>query len=151
MAAHDPPRESLAGLLERQHEVLAALLALSRRQGDHIDAEDDEGVLAVLAERQPLVDELLRLGDRIRPLRAAWERHVGALPAAQRHQVARHEEEIAVIARSLAARDEDHRASLARRRNDLADQLAELGTRRGALSAYRGVVPGGATYQDREA
>ena len=151
MTAHQPPSDSVPSLLERQHELLAALVALSRRQGDLIEAEDDDGVLAVLAERQPLVDELVELNTALRPWRAAWDRHLAALPPAQRDHVARRAEVVAGLARTLAARDEEDRGRLARRRDDLADELAALGTRRGALTAYRVAVPGGATYQDREA
>jgi hypothetical protein len=147
MTAHD----TLAGLLERQHELLTALLALSRRQTEFIHAEDDEGVLAVLAERQPMVDALVSLHQSLRPYRAAWDRHLAALPPPQRDHVARRAEVVAALAATLAARDDADRRLLAQRRDDLADELAALGTRRGALSAYRAPVPGAATYQDREA
>jgi hypothetical protein len=151
MTTHEQSAHSPAGLLERQHELLTALVALSRRQGELIDAEDDAGVLAVLAERQPMVEELVALNDLLRPHRAAWDRRLAALPAPQRDHVVRRSELVAALARTLASRDEADRRRLARRRDDLADELAALGTRRGALSAYRAVVPGGPAYQDREA
>lgn len=153
MAAHEPKTDAacLAGLLERQHEVVAALTDLSRRQGERIDAGDDDGILSILAERQPLVEEFSAISARLLPFRAAWERHLSTLAPAQREQVHRRAELVSSLAAALAARDEADRRRLAARRDELADELAAMGTRRGAIAAYRGLVPGGATYQDREA
>lgn len=151
MTEHTPPHDGLLCLLERQHEVLSSLLSLSRRQGEQIESANDDGVLEVLASRQPLVEELVRLNESLRPYREAWDRHLAALPIGQRDHAARRAEVVASLARTLAQRDESDRVRLATRRDALADELAQLGTRRGALSAYRPPPRAGAAYQDREA
>jgi hypothetical protein len=142
---------ALVGLLERQHELLSRLDALSRRQGACIDADDDNGLLAVVGQRQEVVDLLTRLSLELAPYRTRWEAHLAAMAPDGREQVRRRVGVLSALAGAIAARDAVDRARLASRRDRLAEELTGLGMGREAMTAYRQRPAAGPSFQDREA
>jgi hypothetical protein len=61
--------EELSSLLERQLEILSALLMLAQQQVDYLGADNVELLLSMLARKQPLINELLELQANLQPFR----------------------------------------------------------------------------------
>jgi len=137
--------DTLTDRLERQLATLERLDALATRQEWLIDEGDADDILALLAERQMLVSDLVELGGRI-------EADVEALmPGERTDRVADLLDQIAGRAERIAARDEEHRRRLEARRDELATEMAAVGRGRKALAAYgAGNGRPSARFQDRE-
>lgn len=147
-----PGPARLEALLAEQRELLGRLEALSLRQGDLIEGDDDEALLELLGERQRVVERLAASRHELTAGRASWDGVLGQFPEDQRHEIRRRLEHIAGLARSVAARDEADQRRLQGRRDRLAEELAELGRSRGALAAYGGPPAArGPGFQDTEA
>jgi hypothetical protein len=151
--AERPPHECEVAieLLERQLAIYQELEELSRRQPSLIEADDTDGLLSLLAERELVVDRLSVISDELAPLKADWPRVSASMSGSSRERCREAIDEIAVVAETLARRDAADRATLEQRRADVASELAGLRAGRGALSAYgpeRASVP---RFQDREA
>lgn len=137
--------DTLTDRLERQLATLDRLDALAERQDRLIDDGAADALLALLAERQSLVDDLVELGSRI-------EGEVAGLGDRPPDDVATMLDAIAARAGRIAARDEQHRRRLEARRDGLAAEMAGVGRGRTALAAYRGgPAERGARFQDTEA
>lgn len=65
----DLETSELRKCLERQLEILSALLLLAQQQADCLGADDVEVLLSMLARKQPLLAELLELQEKLRPYR----------------------------------------------------------------------------------
>jgi hypothetical protein len=148
-AAHWAPR--LARVLDRLHEQFAALDALSAHQGPLVESDDPEPLLALLAERRSIIDQIERTNRDLEPLRPEWERGAGSLAAFLRDQIRVRIDRIGDLADAIARRDEADQARLACRRDATADRLIEIGRARGAVAAYGTARAGGAAFQDTEA
>lgn len=67
---HPPqPNERMLTLLTRQNDLLDRLLALGRRQLDAIENSRMSELLGLLAEKQPLVDQLSELAIGLKTIR----------------------------------------------------------------------------------
>ena len=142
-------------LLEEQRRVLAELDSLSIRQRGLIALEDPAPLLALMDERQTLVDRIELLSLRMAPMRARWEESptFDLDGRAIRDAV----ERVAALARAIAARDAQDQESLAQRRREIGAELAQMSGGQRAVHAYAGGAPtrggggGVAAFQDREA
>jgi hypothetical protein len=147
MTAPDTTHDAtLTDRLERQLATLDRLDALAERQDRLIDDGAADALLALIGERQALVDELVGLGRSI-------EAEVDQL--APERRTPRVDDLLDAIARRagrIAARDEQHRRRLEARRDELASEMTGVGRGRTALAAYAGGASGrGARFQDTEA
>lgn len=147
-----PGPARLDALLDEQHELLARLEALSCRQSALIEGDDDQSLLALLAERQDVVDRLSASRHELLSGRQGWDRVLERFPETRRQVIRGRLEQIAELARVVAARDEADRRRLEARRDRLSEELADLGKSRGALAAYgTRVTDQGPSFQDTEA
>lgn len=137
-------------VLETIESLYAELDAMGDRQRTLVDAEDPAPLLALLGERQRVVDELRAADDRFRPLGARLERERAGLSPEERERVDACLEGIAAIAARVRDRDEETQGQLAQRRDSIAAELSGLSKSRTARAAYGG--PGVPTprFQDRE-
>jgi len=140
------PASGVIALLDEMLRLYERAVSMS---AEAAGAGDGEGVLETLHRRQAVVDELRALDSAATSLR---ERLGGsAMGADDRAAVERKLAVVAGAARRLATADEELRAGLARRRDELADELASSGRGRAAHAAYasqRG--DGAARMQDTE-
>lgn len=144
-------RPALFRLLGEQRSRLERLERLSERQGGLIERGDTDGLLALLAERQPLVDELAGLTDEVQPYRAAWAEVLRVLGPADGERAMREAEWLESAAARLAERDRRDAATLEARRDAMAQEISAMPAARGAVAAYSGGRPSdGARFQDRE-
>jgi len=142
----------LVALLEEHRQLYQRLEALARRQTELIGADDTDGLLAVLAERQGVIDQLNHGHRRLEPARRDWERVSAEVPADEREHVRALLAEVTELAGRLAARDDEDRRRLEARRDQIADEMVSLSRSRRAVAAYGapGGAAGRATFQDRE-
>lgn len=143
--------DRVEGLLEEQARLFARLEGLGAAQGAMIDADDAEGLLGVLAERQRIIEEVGRTNAELDPVRARWDQFIAGLPEAERDRLRRRIDAIAEAAARVAAGDEADRRRLEARREAVAVELSQLSRGQGAVAAYGGTSAGGPRFQDREA
>lgn len=137
----------------RQLELLRELERISAGQRDLIEAEDPEPLLAHLATRQDLINQLDALHDHSRELRAAFDLHARSLPADLQSSIRTTLDAVAATAQSVMRRDAADQDRLQRRRKSLAAELAELAGNQRASKAYvqGGSSPAAGTMQDHQA
>jgi hypothetical protein len=129
----------------RQLELLRELERMSAGQRDLIDAEDPEPLLAHLASRQDLINQLDALHEQSRDLRAAFDAHARLLPTELHTSIRTTLDGVAAAAQSVMRRDAADQDRLQRRRKSLAAELAELAGNQRANKAY---VQGGPSATD---
>lgn len=141
-----------ATLLAEQAELLSALDGLSRRQRSLIAGEAPEELVALMDERQHIVDRLESLTTRMTPMHTRWSEGARALSQGQRSDIETRLKSLASLAREIAARDASDQELIARRKQEIAQELASTSGNQKAMHAYAGSSPsGGAVFQDRQA
>lgn len=132
----------LIALLEQQRSVFAALRELGGRQRMLIGSDDAQALLRVLADRQRLVDDLSRLGERLAPYRREWSRALEQLEPAARAMVqelvAENDQRLA----SLLQADQQDAVALSARRDGM---QRELSTQARSAQASRAYAAAGVT------
>lgn len=143
--------DRVVALLRRQQQAYARLAALGERQRVMLAADDFDGLLSVLAQRQVVVDEIGTAAGALAPLRDQWTEQTARLNAADRASLDSLCDAVALAAREQAARDEQDRERLAARRREIMATVAGLARGRGAVAAYSGAAASAAPrFEDRE-
>lgn len=150
----DDPAEwgpDLRRLVATQAELCRQIESLGARQTALVQADDTDGLLRVLAERQGLIDELSVLNQAIGPYREQWESFSARLPEHERAALRRLVGEIEGVVERIAARDGSDRIELEKRRDSVAQALGGIRRGKGAVTAYASgpQADRGPTYQDR--
>lgn len=138
-------------LLTSQRALLGELDALSQRQSALIDGEDMEPLLALLDERQRVIEQVLPVSRTLDELRWRWRTVRAALPASRRDQVQHAEDALLGLFTQVARRDERDQARLKNRLESAGVQLAGLATSRRAAGAYAQMPAVAPRFQDRHA
>lgn len=136
----------VTALLTLQRDLYLRLGELAQQQRALISADQPEVLLAVLSERQTIVNRLARLNEQIAPHRRNWDVTYAALDAAQRDTVTALLNEINGLLRTILSTDAEDQAHLAARRQQAGRELDGLNRRREATSAYAG--PSGTGLRD---
>ncbi len=141
----------LARVLDRQRDLYLRLDALSRTQADAIHAEDTDGLLSILAQRQALIDDIAALNEDLAPFVDRWDDLAPRLSPEQRAPLRARFDEVAQLVKEIADRDDADRRVLESRRAVVAAELNSLSSARGAVRAYAGADRGAPSprYQDR--
>lgn len=139
----------LVRLLERQIDLARQLDVLSEEQTGLVAAGDGPGVLDVLIRRQPLVDELVRVGGELDPFTRNMGSLLPALAAPERAEVVSRIGRIDELLSTIGARDEADGQALQQQRQKVGQELADLSRNRSALNAYDD-GPAGPAFQDRQ-
>jgi hypothetical protein len=138
-------------LLDAQRDLLGELDALSQRQSTLIDGEDLEPLLALLDERQRVIEQFMPASRALDELRWRWRTVRAALSESRREQVQRAEDAVLHLFTQVQRRDERDQARLKSRLDSTGAQLASLATSRRAAGAYGPITPSTARFQDRQA
>jgi hypothetical protein len=136
-------------LLALQRALLGELDALSQRQSLLIEEPVLDPLLAVLEERQQVVDRITQSHRTSEQLRAQWDSMQSHLPEAHRQQVQREIDAVASLAEQVRARDERDHARLKQRLEGVTAELAGLATTRKAANAYAPAPASTPRFQDR--
>ncbi|MEM9372763.1 MAG: hypothetical protein AAGA55_03890 [Planctomycetota bacterium] len=135
-----PPIQAAARvrvLAERMRERCLRLDEISAGMGAQTVDEAPDAIVLALAQREPLVRELAGLGDEL----AAILNDPGAVRELGEHehrQIRARMGELEQVMARIRERDRETRATLQRRRDGLADQIASVNIHRGAARAYSG-------------
>lgn len=138
-------------LLTSQRALLGELDALSQRQSALIDNEDMEPLLALLDERQRVIDQVMPVSRTLDELRWRWRTVRAALPESRRDQVQHAEDALLGLFTQVARRDERDQARLKSRLESAGAQLSGLATSRRAAGAYGQTPAAAPRFQDRHA
>ena len=136
----------LIALLDDQRAAILELDAITRERRDRIRARDGEGLLALTARRQNVIDRLAKSADAGMREREQWEG--GTVAEWRVREVRRRIEEMVRAHQRLEAADIEDAALLAATREEMARELADLATGQRAVSAYGPARPDGARFQD---
>lgn len=143
--------DGLFALVREQIGLYEKLEELSLRQHGLVEDEDTDALLAVLGERQRLIEDISAVASRMTPYRAGWDDHVGKLGEGDRQSLRQGLDSLASMMARIASRDEHDRRTMEDRRQRVQSQIA--GVKRGgaAVKSYGQAQPRGPRFQDREA
>lgn len=122
--------------LQRHLSVHKQLLELSRQQRDLITADDPQPLLALLADRQLLVDELTKLNRVLVPLQSRWREYREQLSAGVGERIDTLLRETTETLQLIIAADQQDAGLLAVRKAGVAGEMATLDQGRQAFDAY---------------
>jgi len=126
----------LLQLMEHQRVLYRRLSALAEQQRTLVVAEDPQPLLALLAERQRLVDGLTGLNLKLAPYRRHWTRVYTALDAAARKRVTELVDEANRTLSLILHNDGRDCQTLSVRRQSTAERLSEIDAVGRANAAY---------------
>lgn len=141
--------DRLESLVREELAILGQVDALSQRQGSLVMLDDAGPLLALLEERQGLIERAAVLAGEVGTLR---ERCLSesSLPASRWKAVQRECNAVADLAERISQRDREDAGHLSRLRDVAATEMSQLGKGKDATAAY---VPRGSgtepKYQDR--
>lgn len=128
--------EELVTLLGHQRTLFRRLSMLAERQRALVVEDDARPLMALLAERQKLVDGLTGLSARLAPYRERWSEVYAALDDTSRRAVAvMLEEANAALGRIVQADGKDCE-TLSARRESISQRLSERTAAGSAHGAY---------------
>lgn len=136
----------LIALLDEQRSAILELDAITRERRDLIRARDGEGLLAMAARRQGVIDRLAKAADAGKREREQWE--TGTIAEWRSREVRRRIEEMVRAHERLEKADTEDAALLAAAREEMARELADLATGQRAVSAYGPAKADGPRFQD---
>lgn len=122
--------------LQQHLSIHKQLLELSRQQRDLITADDPQPLLALLADRQLLVDELTKLNRVLVPLQSRWREYREQLSAGVGERIDTLLRETTETLQLIIAADQQDAGLLAVRKAGVAGEMATLGQGRQAFDAY---------------
>lgn len=122
-------RHVLVQRLARQRSLLAQLESMADEQDRLVRDEHTDELLALLAERQQIVDEIVDLGRDL-------DQDLGDVATHPDEAVQALREQIEASVTRIARRDEANRAHLTRRKRELSAEMAGVGRGRNAMAAY---------------
>lgn len=146
---HDTDGDALVSSLESQTRIYQRLRQLVAKQRALVSVEDPSELLALLAERRKVTDELNGLTDGIGRFSKRWARARSSLSAEQRRRVDRLVTESRSTLKEIMAADTEDSRILAVRKDRVATALTEIPAERATLSAYGRDATATATIVDR--
>ncbi len=143
--------ESLGRRIEELDALLDRLGALGDGQGELIADERTDELLALLAQRESLVEQVVRASEQVDALRRRWDEMSSGLDESTLAPLRQKLDELTASAGRIAARDERDRSELVVKRDELSKRLAGVGVGRRAMNAYSDPNAGSTPrFQDRK-
>jgi hypothetical protein len=136
----DRPDERVAALLTEQRDMYRQLSRLADQQRGLITGNETERLLAVLAERQRLVERLTATGRELKPLQANWSSVRDSLSPQQAGDVDALVGEVKALLTEILERDEADTALLSARKSETSQAMGTLQVSRRAGTAYAASV-----------
>jgi hypothetical protein len=128
--------EVLLGLLDRQRQLYRRLLELANQQADLVTVGNPDGLLAVLAQRQTLLEEIKKTNDSLAPFRQRWDDVTRLLDDQQRAEASAAISEINERLQQIMQRDQTDSETLQLRCRKIGQELQTARTGRSAVRAY---------------
>lgn len=127
---------ALASLLRQQLALYQQLAELSRQQAQLLDQGAVDGVLAVLGQRQKLIEALTGLGQQIDPFRDRLPALWPTLAPAHRDELSSLLDQIQGLVKGILDQDGRDRNILASARDKVGGELRQTSSAGRAVSAY---------------
>ena len=124
-------------LLREQASLYERLESFALRQRGLVLGEDSGPLLAMLAERGKLSQQLAEVGSRLAPIRKDWTSYRERLSSAQRAEADRLLHEAGARLQRVIESDEQDVRVLSGRKHAVADSLSKTHATFRALHAYR--------------
>lgn len=131
------PAARVRALAMQMRDRCLRLDELSGSISARIHEEDPAPLVALLAQREPLVSDLARMGDELAAI-LDDPASARALGQAEHTQIRDRLGQLGQVMQRIRERDKQARAELQRRRDELAKRLATVNTASGASRAYSG-------------
>jgi flagellar biosynthesis/type III secretory pathway chaperone len=141
---------ALIDLLDQQRSIYEQLLRLADRQSEAITAGDPESLLNVLAQRQVLIDQLLQINERVEPYRQAWSDYYGRLSPTLQTEVRGRIDQVQHLLEQIIEQDKQNRQALLRQRQQVMNQLKQVGKGHALHRAYGSRKPTDPRFTDQQ-
>lgn len=136
--------------LAAERDLYGRILELSRRGHQlAVDGRHEE-LLAVLADKGRLAEQVAAAGERTRELKAAWAEKSAAMPAAERDRGAALIGEIRAMLEQILAEDAESQKLLGGRRAGVLEEILRMQQGRRANQAYGQRPAGPAHFRDEK-
>lgn len=126
----------LLELLEQQRSLYRRMRALTERQRSLVVRDDTQPLLKLLADRQKLVDELVKLNDDMAGFRRDWTSIYNGLDEPSRQRVSELLEEANSSLGAILQSDSKDSETLSARKQNIGDRLVDSGAAGRATAAY---------------
>ncbi len=138
----------LIGLLTEQCGLYEQLGVLSEAQRNLITGDQPEKLLAMLGDRQRLLDRVQKLAVKMRPYQKNWAAMRGRAPAAEADEVDRLLEKVKALLAAILEQDKADAQLLAARKSATGQEMSALKAVRTAGAAYAAAAYGAATRRE---
>jgi hypothetical protein len=128
--------EMLVRALSGQRGLYVELLALARQQSQYVATGESEQLMAVLAARSRLIEQVAPLDVELQPFKGRWQEVLDGLAAPDRATVAGLLKEVQQLLADILAQDEMDKASLQRQKSDVGVQINRAVTGAALAKAY---------------
>ena len=148
LAGNPCSAEKLLAPLEEQLALYKKLKELTGRQRELVSEEDPAALLALLGERQQLLDQLAALDGEVAPIRRSWDRLSSTLPGAVLRRATAVFQESRRLLENILASDQKDTELLEGRKANVAEALQTIGAARQTHAAYGQRGPNLSKYFD---
>jgi hypothetical protein len=128
--------------LRRQLDCYQRLAKLANIQHEHVQHSRTEELLAVLAQRQSVLDEMAALEKIIAPAKRDWQQYAGGLPPLEREEAENLLGETRRLLEEIAAADRDDALVLQQRKMNLGRGITQATAARKFNRAYAAAAYG---------
>jgi len=128
----------LTGLLSRQLKLFEHLGELSEQQTQYVDEGQSQDLLALLAQRQQLIDQLEKINGDLQPFRSQWDILWQRLDPSQRRTVGPLVQQAQQLLGQIMDSDDHDRDQLQEARGQISSQLGQVNQIGAARRAYAG-------------
>jgi len=125
----------LDGLIERARDLMEQLTAVSDQQSDAIRSGDVAKIIEIIAQREPLVAQIVDVGEEIGAI-VENDELMGVLGREKQGEALRRISTIEHAMKRLRERDGRDQELMVETRDAMARQLAGMGSGKSALRAY---------------
>ena len=146
--SHKMATDELLALLDEQLALYQKLNAMAGQQHALVSEEDPAALLALLGERQRLLDQLAELDAKIAPIRREWDRISPALPVSARRRAKAAFKESRQLLEGIIASDQKDTEMLEGRKVNVQAALQTIGAAQQAHAAYGGQARNLSRYFD---
>lgn len=146
----DAWKDRLRAVLTEQHDLVSQLATLVEKQESLISEGKTEPLLALLSDRQRIVDRIAERQEELSELTRNLEARLEHLPPDERQQFRSLIDGITEHLGHIMARDEQDRSTLQSRRDKTHSELQSISSVKQARNAYLTKGSPGSRFADRQ-
>lgn len=137
-------------LLSKQRELYNKLKTLAYMQRELVEKSNPELLLKVLGSRQKIINQLVAVDSKLKPIRERWKAIAENFDEKERLEVNRLVDDVKVILEDIMSRDRQDAETLTAKKDLMATELKKVRTCKQMNNAYKTTVggTGGSKYCD---